>query len=200
MIAIIDYGAGNLHSVQNALSALGEQTVITNQSEEILRADKVILPGVGAFGDAMDKLRKTGMDGMVHQLVKMQKPLLGICLGMQLLFEESEEAPGVQGLGVLKGKIVRIPAAEGLKIPHMGWNSLLSMQGKLLSGLGSEPYVYFVHSYYLEAEDKEVVSAYTEYGKKLAIAVERGNLFATQFHPEKSGDAGMRILKNFLSL
>lgn len=200
MIAIIDYGAGNLHSVQNALSALGEQTVITNQSEEILRADKVILPGVGAFGDAMDKLRKTGMDGMVHQLVKMQKPLLGICLGMQLLFEESEEAPGVQGLGVLKGKIVCIPAAEGLKIPHMGWNSLLSMQGKLLSGLGSEPYVYFVHSYYLEAEDKEVVSAYTEYGKKLAIAVERGNLFATQFHPEKSGDAGMRILKNFLSL
>ncbi len=200
MIAIIDYGAGNLHSVQNALAALGEQTVITNKPGEILGADKVILPGVGAFADAMDKLCKTGMDQVVHQLVEMQKPLLGICLGMQLFFEKSEEAPGVKGLGVLKGNIVRIPPAEGLKIPHMGWNSLLDVRGKLLNGLGSEPYVYFVHSYYLEAEDQAAVSAYTQYGKKLAIAIEQGNLFATQFHPEKSGTVGMQILKNFLSL
>lgn len=200
MIAIIDYGAGNLHSVKNALDFLGAESIITPNSEEILACDKIILPGVGAFGDAMDCLAKTGLDQTVKKAVELNKPLLGICLGLQLMFEESEEAPGKKGLGIFKGKIVKIPD-HGLKIPHMGWNSLaLTKDSKLLKDLGEEPYVYFVHSYYLTTPEKDIVSAYTEYGERLDVAVERDNVFAAQFHPEKSGDVGMKILKNFINI
>ena len=198
MIAIIDYGAGNLHSVKNALDFLGADSVITGNTEEILNADKVILPGVGAFGEAMSALTSSGLDAVVKQIVQNGTPLLGICLGLQLMFEESEESPGVKGLGLFKGKCVKIPE-HGLKIPHMGWNSIeLAKNSKILKEDNS--YVYFVHSYCLNTPDEEIVSAYTQYGEKLGIAVERDNVFATQFHPEKSGDAGMTILRNFIEL
>ena len=200
MIAIIDYGAGNLHSVKNALDFLGTESVITSDAKIIEEADKVILPGVGAFGDAMASLEKSGLSECVKKAARSGKPFLGICLGMQLLFSESEESPGVKGLEIFPGKIVRIPD-KGLKIPHMGWNDLkFTKESKILKDLGDEPFVYFVHSYYLEAEDKSVVSAYTEYGQRLDIAVERGNVFATQFHPEKSGKTGLKILTNFVNL
>ena len=200
MIAIIDYGAGNLHSVKNALDFLGAQSVITGNAEEILKADKVILPGVGSFGDALFSLRKNGLDKVVKEVVKNKTPLLGICLGLQMMFEESEESPGVEGLGIFKGKIVKIPDT-GLKIPHMGWNNItLTKDSALLGQKNNSPYVYFVHSYYLTTPQQDIVSAYTEYGKTLAIAVEKDNVFATQFHPEKSGDAGMEMLKNFINL
>ncbi len=197
MIAVIDYGAGNLHSVKNALDHIGAESIITGNADEILAADAVILPGVGAFGDCMASLSKNGLVDTVKTAAKSGKPFLGICLGLQLLFEESEESPGVSGLGIFKGKIVKIPD-RGLKIPHMGWNSIeISKNSKILA---NNPFVYFVHSYYVETEEKEIVSAYTEYGEKLAVAVERDNVFAVQFHPEKSGDAGMEILKKFASL
>ena len=200
MIAIIDYGAGNLHSVKNALDFLEAESIISNNSEEILACDKIILPGVGAFGHAMDALTASGLHKTVLKAVEAEKPLLGICLGLQLMFEESDEAPGKKGLGIFSGKIVKIPDT-GLKIPHMGWNSLeVSPNTRLLKGLGDEPYVYFVHSYYLTTEQEDVVSAYTNYGARLGVAVERGNVFATQFHPEKSGDIGMKILKNFINI
>ena len=200
MIAIIDYGAGNLHSVKNALDFLGAQSVITGNAEEILKSDKVILPGVGSFGDALFSLRKNGLDKVVKEVVKNKTPLLGICLGLQMMFEESEESPGVEGLGIFKGKIVKIPDT-GLKIPHMGWNNItLTKDSALLGQKNNSPYVYFVHSYYLTTPQQDIVSAYTEYGKTLAIAVEKDNVFATQFHPEKSGDAGMEMLKNFINL
>lgn len=200
MIAVIDYGAGNLHSVKNALDFLNEPSKITGNAAEILAADKVILPGVGAFGDAMASLKNSGLDDVVRKTAENNTPLLGICLGLQLMFEESEETPGVEGIGLFKGRIVKIPD-RGLKIPHMGWNDItIAKDSKILKNIGKKPFVYFVHSYYLEAEDKNIVSAYTEYGEKLGIAVEDGNIFATQFHPEKSGDTGMRILKNFISL
>ena len=196
MIAIIDYGAGNLHSVKNALDFLGAENVITGDIETILKADKVILPGVGAFGDAMNALTKSGLVPVIKQVVENNTPLLGICLGLQLMFEASEEAPGVEGLGLFKGKCVKIPYC-GLKIPHMGWNSLeLAKESKILS----EDYVYFVHSYYLTTPDTDIISAYTEYGEKLGVAVEKGNVFAVQFHPEKSGEAGMSILRKFIAL
>ena len=189
MIAIIDYGAGNLHSVKNALDFLNAKSIVTGDSETILNADKVILPGVGAFGETVKAVAKSG------------KPLLGICLGLHLMFEESDETPGVKGLGIFKGKIVKIPEKDGLKIPHMGWNSItVTKNSKILKNIGSEPYVYFVHSYYVNAEDESIISAYTEYGQKLDIAVEKDNVFATQFHPEKSGETGMTILKNFIAL
>ena len=201
MTAIIDYDAGNLRSVEKALQALGEETVITRDREEILAADRVILPGVGAFGDAMEKLHQYGLVEIIRQVVQKGTPFLGICLGLQLLFEESEESQGVPGLGVLKGKIRRIPNTPGLKIPHMGWNSLTLRPGtRLFSGLGEEPYVYFVHSYYLEAADPEIVAASADYGVVIHAAVETGNVFACQFHPEKSSDTGLQILKNFISL
>ena len=201
MTAIIDYDAGNLKSVEKALQALGEETVITRDREEILAADRVILPGVGAFGDAMEKLHQYGLVEIIRQVVQKGTPFLGICLGLQLLFEESEESQGVPGLGILKGKIRRIPNTPGLKIPHMGWNSLtLRPETRLLSGLGEEPYVYFVHSYYLEAADPEIVAASADYGVVIHAAVETGNVFACQFHPEKSSDTGLQILKNFISL
>ena len=201
MTAIIDYDAGNLKSVEKALQALGEETVITRDREEILAADRVILPGVGAFGDVMEKLHQYGLVEIIRQVVQKGTPFLGICLGLQLLFEESEESQGVPGLGILKGKIRRIPNTPGLKIPHMGWNSLtLRPETRLFSGLGEEPYVYFVHSYYLEAADPEIVAASADYGVVIHAAVESGNVFACQFHPEKSSDTGLQILKNFISL
>ena len=201
MTAIIDYDAGNLKSVEKALQALGEETVITRDRDEILSADRVILPGVGAFGDAMEKLHQYGLVEIIRQVVQNGTPFLGICLGLQLLFEESEESQGVPGLGILKGKIRRIPNTLGLKIPHMGWNSLtLRPETRLFSGLGEDPYVYFVHSYYLEAADPEIVAASADYGVVIHAAVETGNVFACQFHPEKSSDTGLQILKNFISL
>ena len=197
MIAIIDYGAGNLQSVKNAFKHIGTEAVITGEKSEITAADAVVLPGVGAFGDCMASLEKAGLTDTVKAAANGGKPFLGICLGLQLLFEESEESPGVKGLGIFKGKIVKIPDT-GLKIPHMGWNSIETVKkSKILDG---SPYVYFVHSYYLQTDDKELVSAYTEYGARLAVAVERDNVFAVQFHPEKSGGAGMEILKKFAAL
>ena len=201
MIAIIDYDAGNIKSVEKALIALGQEVVITSDKEEILKADKVILPGVGAFGDAMENLKRTGLDQVVKEVAQRGIPFLGICLGLQLLFESSDEAPGVEGLGILKGKILRIPDQEGLKIPHMGWKSLhLENNGRLFKGIEENAYVYFVHSYYLKAEDEQIVKASTEYSTHIHASVEQGNVFACQFHPEKSSDVGLKILKNFVEL
>ena len=198
MIAIIDYDAGNLCSVENALKAIGAEAVVTRDPAVIRGADKVLLPGVGAFGDAMNKLDQFGLTDVVKEAAFSGKPFLGICLGMQLLFDESEETPGVRGLSVLPGRIRRIPDAPGLKIPHMGWNSLeVKQTDKVFAGLGTEPYVYFVHSYYLEAGNPADVAACTEYGVTIHAAVQRGNLFGCQFHPEKSGKTGIRILENF---
>ena len=201
MIAIIDYDAGNIKSVEKALIYLKQEVVVTGEREEILKADKVILPGVGAFGDAMANLRKMGLDEVIHRVVAQNTPFLGICLGLQLLFERSDEAFGVSGLGVLKGEILRIPDKEGLKIPHMGWNSLhLENNGRLFKGIAEQSYVYFVHSYYLKAEEESIVKASTEYSTHIHASVESGNVFACQFHPEKSSDVGMKILKNFVEL
>ena len=201
MIAIIDYDAGNLRSVEKALLALGEDVLVTRDREKLLAADKVILPGVGNFGDAMEKLKSYGLVPVIHELAEMGKPFLGICLGLQLLFERSDEAPGVEGLGILKGEIVRIPDGEELKVPHIGWNSLhLQNDGRLFRNLTEEPYVYFVHSYYLKAEDPEIVKATTEYGVTIDASVEQGNVFACQFHPEKSSRVGLKILENFAKL
>lgn len=201
MIAIIDYDAGNIKSVEKAIQHLGETAVITREPEVILSADKVILPGVGAFGDAMEKLKAYGLIDVIHQIVERQIPFLGICLGLQLLFERSDEAPGVAGLGILKGEILRIPDKEGLKIPHMGWNSLkLKGNGRLFKDFQGEPYVYFVHSFYLKAQEEEIVKATCEYSTTIHASVEKGNVFACQFHPEKSSDVGLAILKNFIEL
>jgi glutamine amidotransferase len=201
MIAIIDYDAGNLKSVEKALLHLGEETVVTRDRDTLLGADKVILPGVGSFGDAMGKLKEYGLDQVIREVVDAGTPFLGICLGLQLLFESSEETPGVEGLGILKGKILRIPAHEGLKIPHMGWNALeLKNNGRLFEGLPKQPYVYFVHSYYLKAEEPEIVKASTWYSTEIHASVEKGNVFACQFHPEKSSDLGLQILKNFAKI
>lgn len=198
MIAVIDYGAGNLHSVKNALNFLGAECIVTDNSETILSADKVILPGVGAFGDAMRALYRAGLTDTVKRAADGSRPFLGICLGLQLLFESSEESCGVEGLGVFKGTVKRIPDT-GLKIPHMGWNNIeCAKQSRILPQ--DKPFVYFVHSYYIEPSDLSEVSAYTEYGARLPVAVERGNVFATQFHPEKSGAVGMEILKRFIEL
>lgn len=201
MIAIIDYDAGNIKSVEKALISLGEKPLVTRSGEDILRADRVILPGVGSFGDCMDSLHKFGLVDVIRKVAESGTPFLGICLGLQLLFESSEESPGVEGLGILKGKILRIPAGPGLKIPHMGWNSLhLTGDGRLFRDIPEESYVYFVHSYYLKAEDEDIVKATTEYGVTIHASVERGNVFATQFHPEKSSDIGLKILKYFLEV
>ncbi len=201
MIAIVDYDAGNLRSVQKALDAIGAENKITGDAAEILAADKVILPGVGAFGDAMAQIRVLGLESVLKEVHASGKPFLGICLGLQLLFERSEESPGVEGLGILEGEIKRIPDAPGLKIPHIGWNSLdFPNPGRLFAGLNPQSYVYFVHSYYLEAKDPAIVTATTEYGVHIHASIESGNTFACQFHPEKSSRVGFHILKNFVEL
>lgn len=201
MIAIIDYDAGNMKSVEKAIAYLGEQVIVTRDPEKILHSDKVILPGVGAFGDAMAKLKEYQLIPVIHKVVEKGIPFLGICLGMQLLFSSSEESEGVQGLGILPGRIKKFPEQEGLKIPHMGWNDIkVREDSRLFQGLPEEPYVYFVHSYYLEAEEEELVAAVTEYGIPFHAAVERGNIFACQFHPEKSAEVGLKILENFIQL
>lgn len=201
MIAIIDYDAGNLKSVEKALVSLGEEVLVSRDSSEILQADKVILPGVGSFGDAMNNLDKFGLVDTIKKVAASGTPFLGICLGLQLLFKESDETPGAEGLDILPGKILKIPAKDGFKIPHMGWNSLDVKPGaRLFKGLEGNPYVYFVHSYYLKAADEGIVAATTEYTTHIHASVESGNVFACQFHPEKSSDVGLKILKNFASL
>ena len=201
MIALIDYDAGNIRSVEKALAALGEETEVTRDAERILAADRVILPGVGSFGDAMGKLHSFQLVDVIKETIRRKTPFLGICLGLQLLFERSEESPGVEGLGILKGEILRIPEKDGLKIPHIGWNSLtFPNPGRLFEGIGENPYVYFVHSYYLKAAESSIVTAETEYGTLIHASVEKDNVFACQFHPEKSSSVGLSILKNFISL
>lgn len=201
MIAIIDYDAGNIRSVEKAMAKLGQEVWITRDRERIMNADKVILPGVGSFGDAMAHLQEYNLVEVIKDVVKEKIPFLGICLGLQLLYESSEETPGVEGLGILKGKILKIPEQKDLKIPHMGWNSLhLQNDGRLFHGIEQNPYVYFVHSYYLKAGEEETVKATTEYSVNIHASVEKDNVFACQFHPEKSGDLGLQILKNFAEL
>ena len=201
MIAILDYDAGNLRSVEKALNYIGEDTVITRDKDVIMNSDKVILPGVGSFGDAMKKLNNYNLINTIYDVVDKKIPFLGICLGLQLLFEESEETPGVTGLGILKGRIKKIPSIDNIKIPHMGWNSIDIKDGaKLFRRMSKQEYVYFVHSYYLEAEDENIVAATTEYGTHIHASVESGNIFACQFHPEKSSETGLHILQNFVNL
>ncbi len=201
MVAIIDYGAGNLRSVQKACQFVGAQAEITADPKQIIAADHVILPGVGAFGDCMRNLHATGLTETVKQVAAGNTPFLGICLGMQLLFESSEESPGVEGLGIFPGKITKIPKQEGYKIPHMGWNSLdFCKDSPLFSDLPEHPFVYFVHSYYAQPKNPDIIAAKTTYCGQLPVALSSGTVFATQFHPEKSGDIGLKILKNFLKI
>ena len=201
MIAIIDYGAGNLQSVKKALDFIGAENIITDDPERIKSADKVLLPGVGSFGDAMNSMHKSGLVETVKECALSGKPFLGICLGLQLLFEESEESPGVKGLGILKGKIKKFSSDMGLKIPHIGWNSLnIKQNDTLFKDIPENSYVYFVHSYYLHAEDEKDIACVTNYGIDFHSAVGKNNVFATQFHPEKSGDVGLKILRNFASM
>ena len=201
MTAIIDYDAGNIKSVEKALLKLGDEAVTTREKDTILQAERVILPGVGSFGSAMQQLKKYELDKVIYEVVQQHKPFLGICLGLQLLFEGSEENGGAEGLGIFKGNIVKIPDAPGLKIPHIGWNSLsLQNQGRLFAGIADQSYVYFVHSYYLKAEDEHIVKAVTDYGVSIHASVEQDNLFACQFHPEKSSTVGIQILQNFVKL
>lgn len=201
MVAIIDYDAGNIKSVEKAVLALGENVTISRDPAEISVADHVILPGVGAFGDAMEKLHRYGLIEVIHEVTDRKIPFLGICLGLQLLFESSEESKGIAGLGILPGRIVRIPEEKDLKIPHIGWNSLsYPNNGRLFHNIPEHSYVYFVHSYYLQAAEPEIVRAVTEYGVSIHASVEKDNIFACQFHPEKSSDVGMNILKNFLDI
>ncbi|MCR5715317.1 MAG: imidazole glycerol phosphate synthase subunit HisH [Lachnospiraceae bacterium] len=201
MVAIIDYDAGNIKSVEKALIHLGAEVCVTRDPALILQADHVILPGVGAFGDAMQKLREYQLVEVIRQVADRNTPLLGICLGLQLFFESSEESPEAEGLGICKGKICRIPQDTGLKIPHIGWNSLdYPNPGRLFAGIPEGRFVYFVHSYYLEASDQKIVTATCDYGVKIQASVEQGNVFACQFHPEKSSDTGLQILENFLKI
>lgn len=201
MIAIIDYGAGNIQSVSKALAHIGCEAFITRDKDKILKSDGAVLPGVGSFGDTMDTMIEYGIKDTVIEYAKSGKPFLGICLGLQLLFPKSEESPEAKGLGIFDGSITKIPSGEGLKIPHIGWNSLdIKKSDGLFKGIGKNPYVYFVHSYYLNASDKSIVSAQTEYGVTIDAAVEKGNVYATQFHPEKSGETGLKILKNFADI
>ena len=201
MVAVIDYDAGNIKSVEKALQYLGSDVTVTRNRDEILKADRVILPGVGAFGDAMEKIRGYGLEPVIHEVVDRGTPFLGICLGLQLIFERSDEAPGVEGLSLLKGEILKIPKGEYTKIPHMGWNSLkLKNGGRLFEGIEDGSYVYFVHSYYLKAAKDDVVKAETKYNTVIHASVEKDNVFACQFHPEKSSIVGLKILSNFLQV
>ncbi|MGL4800396.1 MAG: imidazole glycerol phosphate synthase subunit HisH [Cellulosilyticaceae bacterium] len=197
-IAIIDYGMGNLRNVEKAFRKLGYEAVITEEPEVIRTADKVVLPGVGAFCQAIETLRKTGLDQVIREVVEKGTPLLGICLGMQLLFEESYENGHHTGLGLIEGKVVRFDVP--LKIPHMGWNTLtLQKRPPLFEAVEEEPYVYFVHSYHVET-DPQWVSATTEYGKEVVVAVQKGHVYGMQYHPEKSSEAGLLMLKAFAEL
>ncbi len=199
MICIIDYGAGNIESVRKALEYIGADCVVSADKDVLAAADAAILPGVGSFGDAMNELRSRGLEEPIKDFIASNKPFLGICLGLQILFESSEESPGAVGLGVLKGKIVRIPDGEGLKIPHMGWNSVeIKKDDALFKDIPNNPYVYFVHSYYLKAEE-DIVTSVAEYGVNIHASVAKGNLRACQFHPEKSGELGISLLKNFVA-
>lgn len=201
MISIIDYDAGNIKSVEKAFQFLGEEAIITRDQDIILNSDKVILPGVGAFGDAMEKLHRYKLVNTIYDVIDSKKPFLGICLGLQLLYESSDETPGVTGLGILDGVIKKIPSKEGYKIPHMGWNSLdINPSAKLFRGIEQQAYVYFVHSYYLQAKNRSEVMATTDYVTEIHASVEKENIFACQFHPEKSSDVGLHILRNFIEL
>lgn len=202
MIAIIDYGAGNIQSVYKALRFIGADCKVTSDKDEILNADGAILPGVGSFGDAMDTMTKRGIKDTIIEYTKSGKPFLGICLGLQLLFPESDETPGVKGLDIFKGTITKIPNQNRtLKIPHMGWNNIsIKQKNGIFKDIEGEPYVYFVHSFYLKAQDKDIVAATTQYGVEIDAAVQKGNIIATQFHPEKSGEVGLKMLKNFVEM
>ncbi|MCI5731559.1 MAG: imidazole glycerol phosphate synthase subunit HisH [Eubacterium sp.] len=202
MIAVVDYDAGNIKSVEKALQYIGEKPVITREISQINKADKVIVPGVGAFEDAMGKMNRYHLTETLRKVAASGTPIMGICLGLQLFFERSDESEhDVEGLGLLPGEIVRFPEKEGYKIPHMGWNSLkINPSSRLLKGIPEDTYVYFVHSYYLQAKHEEDVAATTDYIVNVHAAVEHDNVFATQFHPEKSGDVGLEILKNFASI
>ena len=201
MVTIIDYEAGNIKSVENAVRYLGHEAVLTRDRDVILSSDHCILPGVGAFGDAMERLRRFGLDQVIRETVRREIPLLGICLGLQLLFDRSEESPGAEGLGILRGEVRRIPDGADRKVPQIGWNDLsYPNPGRLFKGLPEGSYVYFVHSYYLRAEDPAIVTARTQYGVSIDAAVESGSVYACQFHPEKSEQVGMTILRNFLEL
>ena len=201
MIAIIDYGAGNIQSVYKALKYVGCDCIVTNDKDEIMKADGAILPGVGSFGNSMDNMNKNGITETVREFINTKKPFLGICLGLQLLFPESEESPGVKGIDIFKGTVTKIPDGEGLKIPHMGWNSIkLLKKDGIFKGIKDNSYVYFVHSYYLNAENKDIVAAQTEYGVTIDAAVSYENVTATQFHPEKSGEVGLQMLRNFAEM
>ena len=199
MLALIDYGVGNLHSVAKALEFVGGDAKLTCAADDIELADKIVLPGVGAFGDCMKNLEATGLIPTIKAQIAAGKPILGICVGLQILFEGSEESPNVDGLNVFSGRVKRICAGD-LKIPHMGWNSIKFGNSKLFKGLSGEPYYYFVHSYHAAPNDKNIIAATTTYGETVTAAIERDNIFATQFHPEKSGDVGLLVLKNFLDL
>ena len=200
MIAVIDYDAGNVKSVEKALEKLGEEQILTSDPDVILNADAAILPGVGNFGDCMEKLRSKSLESTIKRFVESGKPFLGICVGLQLLFESSEESPGVSGLGILKGHVKKFPATDDLKVPQIGWNDVFDCRGKLFKGIGEHTFFYFVHSYYLESTDPGIVTTHTEYGLTYDSSVESGNVYATQFHPEKSSDAGLLVLKNFIDI
>ena len=201
MIAIIDYGAGNIQSVYKALKYVGCDCIVTNDKDEIMKADGAILPGVGSFGNSMDNMNENGITETVREFIKTKKPFLGICLGLQLLFPESEESPGVKGIDIFKGTVTKIPDGEGLKIPHLGWNSIkLLKKDGIFKGIKDNSYVYFVHSYYLNAENKDIVAAQTEYVVTIDAAVSYENVTATQFHPEKSGEVGLQMLRNFAEM
>ena len=199
MIILIDYGVGNLYSVAKAVASVGGDVKISNSADDLKCADKIILPGVGAFGDCMKNLEATGLIPTIKREVANGKKILGICVGLQILFAGSEESPNVDGLKIFDGQVKRIKAGD-LKIPHMGWNSIKFGGSKLFAGLSDAPYFYFVHSYHALPEDKKIIAATTDYGEKITAAVEFENIFATQFHPEKSGDVGLQVLKNFVEL
>lgn len=201
MVAIIDYGAGNLSSVKKALDYLGAESEITQDKDKIMSASHIILPGVGSFGDAMKSMKERGLVDTVKNAARSGKPFLGICLGLQLLFESSEESEGIDGLGLIKGKIVQIPRDNGLKVPHIGWNSVeIKQKNGIFSGIDDGSYFYFVHSFYLRDAEKDAVAATTEYGVGIECAIQKGNLCATQFHPEKSSRLGLKLLENFLKM